>query len=1547
MKSITSLFLMLFCCLSLSSQNADPAVSGAFFTSTSVAVGAQSTLNVSFVNSGVGIIPANSIELTISTPKTYYKTNGTSAPSGPGAALFNWTYLGSDIWRGTNGFTIMPYVGGDIFLSVDGIQVSPSMQTTNVNVQVVSQFGAFSDSPANNNLQPSLAISQAIAACPTPKIIGDFYGCAKDSIVVMVDTFLAGNTYTWTVQSPAVIKKLADGKAKIFLPNLTTGSYTLSLVETDPTGCSENYTTKVYIESNSALVCDDNVFVSLNECILKVTPDLILEGQSYPDDSYQVTVKDINGKILPSPIIGNAYIGKTVSVSIKHLCSGNSCWGNITFEDKVAPIITCPDPVTVSCFSTATFPLPNAKDNCDNAVVVKTVSNEIENLSCDDKETFAAIRTIKYVATDIYGNVSEPCERTIYYKYENVNDIVFPKHIDDLPNNLPAFTCENKPEWDKNKNKYPDIEEAGVPTLGGNQLKQDNGLCKINVIYRDDTINICESSFKVLRKWTVLDWCSGEIIEHTQIIKVLDKNGPVVTCAPDFTNMVYTDPYLCTANYTLPEPTVIFDCSGWSYDVAYLLAENGLAPENGKYIKDNIEFKNGKYTIKNLPKGVTWIKYTVTDNCGNSTDCFSEVYVQDFIPPVAVCDQTTVVSLTNGGFAQAHASTFDDGSYDNCGKFDFEVARMQPGCGEGTGFKPHAIFCCDDIGKDIMVQMRVWDDANCNGIFGDEIDIFTDTNNSGKLGDVVNGIADRLVRRVKDNSNVCMVNVKVQDKANPVIKCPANLTLDCQAPRDTIYTGSATAVDNCSGVVIKMDPSGEVNQCGAGDLTRLWTATDKSGNKATCTQRIKVEDKTPFKATDINWTTAPDKSLNGCIDHNLSPDVLGKPTWKNDECSLVAASYTDQRFDYVDDVCVKILRKWTVIDWCTFNPSSTSTIGTYEYIQVIKISNTIPPAFTSCADITACIEGADCSGKVELIHKATDDCTPVEDLKFSYRIDLNSDGSIDRQGLTNDASGIFSPGKHKVTVIVSDGCSNEKTCNYILTVKDCKKPTPYCQSELITVIMNDPIKKNITIWSKDFDLGSFDNCPGKLKFSFSNNVIDSFRVFDCSKLGIQNLEMWVTDAAGNQDFCKVRADIQDNSNLCAGPNIISGVVTGTDITQIAPGVEVNFANTNDNTVSATITNNSGKFSINFDETKSYVLKAKRDNDILNGVSTLDLVLIQRHILGLSKFDSPYKIIAADANSSKTVSAADLVAIRKVILGITDKFPSTESWKFLDGETKITDNNQPWTAVDFININPLTQKRESYNFMGLKVGDVNGSSKLNLNGYISEPRSNNTFETYADDKQFKDGDLVKVTLKADKAFQLFGFQNTINFDNRYLEFVRIEGNKLSIGEDKVGLSKVNEGMIAVSWNEIKSSDLIKDDELFTMYFKAIGNSSLRSVLSSTSDIAVAEAYDENMSVQKISLDFRSNEESASFLVAQNSPNPFKDLTVINFEIGKASDITFNVQDVGGKNVITKKANYVAGKHSITVTRNELKTPGIYIYTITSESGVISKKMVLVD
>ena len=89
-----------------------------------------------------------------------------------------------------------------------------------------------------------------------------------------------------------------------------------------------------------------------------------------------------------------------------------------------------------------------------------------------------------------------------------------------------------------------------------------------------------------------------------------------------------------------------------------------------------------------------------------------------------------------------------------------------------------------------------------------------------------------------------------------------------------------------------------------------------------------------------------------------------------------------------------------------------------------------------------------------------------------------------------------------------------------------------------------------------------------------------------------------------------------------------------------------------------------------------VSPSKKDNPI-DGVSTLDVLKIQRHILGLESLNSPYKLIAADVDNSGTISGGDLVEIRRLILGTQNAFTHVDSWRLLDAHQKFDDDNNPF------------------------------------------------------------------------------------------------------------------------------------------------------------------------------------------------------------------------------------------------------------------------------
>lgn len=125
--------------------------------------------------------------------------------------------------------------------------------------------------------------------------------------------------------------------------------------------------------------------------------------------------------------------------------------------------------------------------------------------------------------------------------------------------------------------------------------------------------------------------------------------------------------------------------------------------------------------------------------------------------------------------------------------------------------------------------------------------------------------------------------------------------------------------------------------------------------------------------------------------------------------------------------------------------------------------------------------------------------------------------------------------------------------------------------------------------------------------------------------------------------------------------------------------------------------------------QSFVVKPLPYDDPSNGVTTYDLVLLNRHILNLEPLDSPWKILSGDLNGSNTLTTFDIAEGRKVVLGIYTELPASDSWRFLPASMVFQNASNPWSPalpLPTLTYNNLQQSANTANFYGWKVGDLN-------------------------------------------------------------------------------------------------------------------------------------------------------------------------------------------------------------------------------------------------
>lgn len=1228
-----------------------------------------------------------------------------------------------------------------------------------------------------------------------------------------------------------------------------------------------------------AMACNNNLQVALgSSCTATITYDMILEDPDNPQvcfpngpANYLVQVYNSNGtQILPtSPNVTAANIGQTLMVRVKHVPSGNYCWGTITVKDKMAPLMTCPANVTVVC-GTATAPASTGNPTVsDCSTYTTTFVDQATNTDCSNP---LSVITRTWTATDAYNN-SSICNQTITVVPLNVNDIVFPLNRDNMQ--APALSCTN-PNTNPNN--------TGRPTVNGQPLI--SGACNIVYTYSDQTIPLCGGSYKILRTWTILNWCNSQITTHVQIIKVEDSVAPTIACPSNLT--VGTTGDQCAASFLLPGATVSDNCSAWTVTIT-----GGGQTVNG----------NGG-GIDNLPVGQTVFTYRATDACGNSKSCSMNVTVVDDDTPIAICDAFTVASLGTDGLAQVYAATFDDGSYDNCclhPDMPFQVRRMgQP----NSAFGPYVEFNCADAGTSVNVIMRVRDCHN--------------------------------------NTNTCMVVVDVQDKLNPVIACPADATVACGTDLSNLNTfGNPTVWDNCPGYTVTSTSSTTINNCGVGVVKRTFTVTDASGRTDRCTQQIHVINADPFNGNDITWPL--DYTVTTCTSvNNLDPDDLSAPyshpVFNDTQCDLAATNYTDELFTIAPPACFKILRHWTIIDWCQYEANGTNPVGIWTHTQIIKVFDNEPPVLTIPADLTLNSTQASCGSATVQIPVATaTDCNPNVTITNNH----NNGGA--------NASGIYSYGTTVVTFSATDGCGNLTHKTMTVTVTDGKKPTPICINGLATTLMQTGM---VMVNVKQFNINSSDNCTAaaNLRYSYSSNLADTIRIFDCDDYQnqpTQIVQMWVTDEAGNQDYCETYILIQDNMNAC-GPqaaNIAGAIETegGEHVEQVTVTVA------GGSNAIPQITGLTGSYAFpSLPLGTAYTVTPAKDMNPLNGVSTYDLVLLQRQILGSQLLDSPYKIIAADVNKSGSITAADLVELRKLILNINTDFPDNTSWRFVDKDFVFPNMANPF-QTDFPeakNIGNLSADMNA-DFVAIKIGDLNGSVAPNSLTGSGSRNASGTLKLLAKDRRFVAGDVISVPVLAKGFQQLAGMQFTLSFDPEKAQWQGIGAGALEVTEGQhTGLRYLDEGFVTFSWSGAEGRTIADGTVLFEIQFRCLADGQLSELVHMGSAYTKAEAYGEDGEPMDLSLAFEGMEQEAMqlpFELYQNQPNPFQGVTTIGFSLPEEQEATLQVYDVSGRLVKVMRDRYGKGYHEIRLMPGDLPANGVYFYRLEAGEYQATKRM----
>jgi len=410
----------------------------------------------------------------------------------------------------------------------------------------------------------------------------------------------------------------------------------------------------------------------------------------------------------------------------------------------------------------------------------------------------------------------------------------------------------------------------------------------------------------------------------------------------------------------------------------------------------------------------------------------------------------------------------------------------------------------------------------------------------------------------------------------------------------------------------------------------------------------------------------------------------------------------------------------------------------------------------------------------------------------------------------------------------------------------------------------------------------------------------------------------------------------------SGFNGISGNIA-TETAHKIKDVEVSLLGS---TAAAVMTTDSGTYAFEpMPAGSSYRIVPTKDTDHLEGISTLDLIKIQRHILGMEVLDSPYKVIAADIDKSDDVNGIDLIELRKLILGIYEELPSNDAWRIIDGAQQFIDASAPFGNIQENYTITQLQSDMQVDFVGVKVGDVD-NSYVAFTGEELENRSDEIVTLLIDEAELMAGDIHKISVRG-ADLTLEGLQAFINIDVDKAELIEVIPVMDGLTEAHFNTLDFDLGQLGVVFDNEIITDSETETALFDIVLIARESAMLSELVSLRSDRAT-EAYIAQTPVA-VELAFPSHFDAISDKIElfQNRPNPWSDATEIKFYLPQSEDITLSVYDLNGRLLYQEQKTAHQGINIATLDKADLNAKGVLYYELVSGSEKYIQKMILLD
>ncbi|MEY2950201.1 MAG: hypothetical protein RLZZ248_1402, partial [Bacteroidota bacterium] len=731
------------------------------------------------------------------------------------------------------------------------------------------------------------------------------------------------------------------------------------------------------------------------------------------------------------------------------------------------------------------------------------------------------------------------------------------------------------------------------------------------------------------------------------------------------------------------------------------------------------------FEIDHLDLGQYTVTWTAVDACGWLDVHVQHIELLDETGPTCLVDVNRVVTIAHEEqVVRVSATSIDEGSYDDCGPVSLQIRRSE----NSSEWTDYIHLDCSDIGIGVSVDLQVTANgvsSVCstkieieNGIRPSCTD--ADTVLVGCNDLPMNGLdlllADLIISQW-DTANQCILEYPNEILTESQIEgCGLG-----QMKR--FYEVSNDAInwrDTCV-VTLQFQPLWKYNLVFPAD-TVLYCQTNQvmspllvNEGCGLLTHRVSSEllegeggcglEMRSYKI--INWCTYVD---------SLSLPAMPVPRWDIDGDGMADGSslsfHSWGTWDRNDKVLwaasnLEVENKKLELSaedyYSQYNP------GYFEYHQMVTIVDTTPPHIEVISNGLVPLEAGmdlNCESPVIFSFQLTDQCgvnpgavslrrLSIDDVPLSVEaIQEEVQGNGDVVNVKADL-GSLGIGTYTIKLEVSDGCGNINQVNHLLEVVDRLEPSPICIDGLSVQLTSDLNGgQTAIVLAEDFILNyPIEDCSGTIADFYITFLKDSIGqskneeqigeadhkalLLNCEHRGKVQVAIVAKDQAKepNMGYCITTVTVTDGQGNCtedAQSFELEGKIGTADGVPLE-GVEVmvfhqreSNNDQNSSPINSVHTSTDGRFEFSgLSDAEAYqIVPHKLERDYLKGISTLDLVLISKHVLGIVPFEDPYQLLAADVNNSGSITTLDIVILRQNLLLKRFDFAGSPSWRFI-------------------------------------------------------------------------------------------------------------------------------------------------------------------------------------------------------------------------------------------------------------------------------------------